>query len=56
MNIIVRMLLALLCIMAVLFGLELYALRGGWLHNAVVLFLVYFGCIGFHKLDQGWKP
>ena len=55
MNIIVRMISALLCSMAVFFGLELYALRGGWLHNAVVLFLVYFGCIGFYKLNCGWR-
>jgi hypothetical protein len=56
MNIIIRLLLVLLCAVAIFFGFAIYDLKGGFLHHALSAVLIYAGIIWAHKLVHGWNP
>jgi hypothetical protein len=56
MNIVIRLLLIFLCLVAIFFGLAIYDLKGGFLHHALSSALLYAGIIWLHKLGHGWKP
>ncbi len=56
MNIVIRLLLMFLCLVAISFGIAIYDMKGGFLHHALSAFLFYHGIIWLHKLGHGWKP
>ena len=56
MNFVIRVLLMLNCLVAIFFGLAIYAMKGGFLHYALSAALLYTGIIWLHKLAHGWKP
>ena len=55
MNIIIRIILMSFCWAAIFFSLEIYALRNGFLHQALCAIAIYLGATGLLKLHES-KP
>lgn len=55
MNIIIRIILMGFCWGAIFFALEIYTMRGGFLHQALCAIAIYFGATGLLKLHES-KP